>query len=180
LTLRFAIVGLILSAYLRLRTTSQLPPVITRQSAFLTARAVQSILLAAIAVCLLMAERATGHADQVRILYAWTLAAFALGTVFVGLLLRRRILSALNEVLLRDPNDPRALGRWQSFTIQNMVLAMSIGLYGFFLRTIGNPRIVAWPFFIVSLVLLFLWSPHLDGGINSPAHSFSNPEDVKS
>jgi len=30
LTLRFAIVGLILSAYLRLRTTSQLPPVITR------------------------------------------------------------------------------------------------------------------------------------------------------
>lgn len=43
LTLRFAIVGLILSAYLRLRTTSQLPPVVTRQSALLTTRAVQSI-----------------------------------------------------------------------------------------------------------------------------------------
>jgi hypothetical protein len=180
LTLRFAIVGLILSAYLRLRTTSQLPPVITRQSALLTTRAVQSILLANIALCLLMAERTTGHADQEQISYPWALSAFALGTVFVGLRLRRRVLSALNEMLLRDPNDARALGRWQRFTIQNMVLAMSIGLFGFLLRTIGNPRTVAWPFFIVSVALLFLWSPHLDDGISSPAHPFSNPKDVKS
>lgn len=180
LTLRFAIVGLILSAYLRLRTTSQLPPVITRQSALLTTRAVQSILLATIALCLLTAERTTGHAYQMQILNAWTLSAFALGTVFVGLLLRRRVLSALNEMLLREPNDASALSRWQRFTIQNMVLAMSIGLYGFILRTIGNPRTFAWPFFIASVALLFLWSPHLDDEISSPAHPFSNPRDVKS
>lgn len=128
-----------------------------------------------------MAERTTGHADQVQISYAWTLSAlFALGTVFVGLLLRRRVLSGLNKMLLRDPNDASALGRWQRLTIQNMVLAMSIGLYGYFLRTIGNPRTVAWPFFIVSVALLFLWSPHLDDGISSPLHPFSTPKDVKS
>jgi hypothetical protein len=43
LTLRFAIVGLILSAYLHLRNVSQLPLSITRQSALLTTRAAQSI-----------------------------------------------------------------------------------------------------------------------------------------
>jgi hypothetical protein len=180
LTLRFAIVVLILSAYLRLRTSSQLPPVITRQSALLTTRAVQSILLALIALCLLTAERTAGHADRVQISYALTLSAFALGTVFVGLLLRRKVLSALNEMLSRNPNDATTLGRWQRFTTQNMVLAMSIGLFGFMLRTIGNPRAVAWPFFIVSVAFLFLWSPHLNDEISSPAHPFSNPKDVKS
>lgn len=180
LALRFAIVGLILSAYLRLRKTSRLPPVITRQSALLTTRAVQSILLAFIALCLLTAERTTSHADHVQISYVLTLSVFALATVFVGLLLRGRVLSALNEMLLRNPNDTIALGRWQSFTMQNMVLAISMGLYGFFLRTIGNARSVAWPFFAVSVVFLFLWSPHLDDGNSSPAHPFSSPKDLNS
>jgi hypothetical protein len=180
LTLKFAIVGLILSAYLRLRTTSQLPPLITRQSALLTTRAVQSILLATVSLSLLMAERTTGHADQVQISGAWTVSAFALGTVFVGVVSRKRVLSALNEMLMRDPNDANALRRWQGFVIQNMFLAMCIGLYGFLLRTIGNPRTVAWPFFVVSVALLVLWSPHLDGGISSPAYPLSNPRDVKS
>lgn len=180
LTLRFAIVGLILSAYLRLRTTSQLPPVITRQSALLTTRAVQSILLALIALCLLTAEKTASHADHVQISYALTLSAFALATVFVGLLLRRRVLSTLNAMLLHNPNDATALGRWQRFTNQNMVLAMGIGLYGFMLRTIGSPRAVAWPFFIVSVAFLFLWSPRLGGEICSPAHLFSDRKDASS
>jgi hypothetical protein len=46
-----------------------------------------------------------------------------------------------------------------------MVLAMSIGLLGFFLRTIRNPRNVARPFLIVSVA--FLWNPHLDDGMSS-------------
>lgn len=46
--LRVAIVGLILFTYLLLRRLSQLPVTVTRQSALLSARAVQSSLLAAI------------------------------------------------------------------------------------------------------------------------------------
>jgi len=180
LTLRFTIVGLILSAYLRLRSISQFPLIITRQSALLTTRAVQSILLASIALCALVAERTTGHADQVQLLNAWSLSAFALGTVVVGLILRRRLLFAANEKLRRDRNDASALGRWRMVTIQNMVLAMSIGLYGFTLRMMGSARTVAWPFFVASVALLFLWRPHLDDGISPPTYPFSNQKDVKS
>lgn len=167
LPLRFAIVGLILSAYLRLRAASQLPRVITRQSALLTTRSVRSILFATIALCLLTAERTTGHAGQARLLPLWALVAVALATVCVGLLFRRRVLSGLNAALLRSPNDASVLGRWQQFTIQNMFFVMSIGLFGFILRTTGDPRAIAWPFFIFSAILLFLWSPHLEGEIGS-------------
>jgi hypothetical protein len=69
---------------------------------------------------MLMAERTTGHVDQEQISYAWTLSAFTVGTVFVGLLLRGRVLSGLNEMLLRDPNDASALGRWQRLTGQSL------------------------------------------------------------
>ena len=52
-------------------------------------------------------------------------------------------------------------------------------------NTIANPvptapAVPGSQFFIVSVALLFLWSPHLDDGISSPANPFSNPKDVKS
>jgi hypothetical protein len=180
LTLRFAIVGLLLSAYLRLRNVSQLPLTITRQSALLTTRAVQSILLATIALYALVAERKTGHADLVPFLSAWSLSALALGTVITSLILRRRLLFLANEKLRRDPQDANGLGQWRKVTILSMVLAMSIGMYGFMLRMMGNARTVAWPFFFASVALLFLWRPHLDDGSSSRANPFSNQEDVKS
>jgi hypothetical protein len=158
LTLRFAIVGSILSAYLRLREVSQLPLTITRQSALLTTRAIQSILLATIALYALVAEKISGLAQPAPLLSVWGLFALALGTVISGLILRRRFLFFANEKLRHDPHDVDGLGRWRMVTILSMFLAMSIGTYGFFLRMGGDPRTVA------SVALLFLWRPHLDGG----------------
>jgi hypothetical protein len=180
LTLRFAIVGLILFTYLRLRNLSQLPLIITRQSALLTTRAVQSVLLACIALYALTAERMAGNTAPAPLLSAWSLSALALGTVISSLILRRRLLFLANEKLRRDPQDANGLSQWQRATILSMVLAMSIGTYGLMLRMMGNARTVAWPFFFVSVALLFLWRPHLDDETSSRANPFSNQEDVKS
>ena len=179
-TLRFAIVGSILFAYLRLENLSQLPLTITRQSALATTRAVQSVLLVTIALYAFAAERITRHAVPVPLLSAWSLSALALGTVIASIFLRRRLFLFANEKLCRDPQDANGLGRWRWGTILSMLLAASIGIYGFLLRMMGNARTIAWPFFFASVALLFLWGPHLDDGTSSRANPFSNQKDVKS
>ena len=180
LTLRFAIVGLIVSAYLRLEALSKLPPTITRQSALLATRAVQSILLATIALCALVAERITGHAYPVPNISRWTILALTFGTVIPVLISRRKLLFLANEKLRRDPHDADALSQWRRITIFSMFIAVSIAAYGFILRMMGNGRILAWPFFFVAATLLFLWRPRMDDGSSSPANPFSDPNTVKS
>jgi hypothetical protein len=183
LTLRLAIVGLILSTYLQLIKIQHLPLIISRQSALLTTRAVQTALLAAIALYALTAERLTGNINREPFLFAWSVSAYALGTVITSLFLRRRFLFSANEELRRDPHNEKGLSRWRMATISSMVLAMSIGLYGFMLRVMGYARTVEWPFFFVSVALLLLWRPHLDDGTSSPPsppNPFSNPADAKS
>lgn len=164
LTLRLAIVGLILCTYLHLRNISKLPLAITRQSALLTTRAVQSALLACLALDGLVAERIIGHVDRVWLLSGLSLSALALGTVIAGLIFRSRLLLGANEELRRDPDSAKGLSRWRMVTTASMVLAMSIGLYGFFLRMMGNNRTVEWSFVFVSVALVILWGPHLGDG----------------
>jgi hypothetical protein len=113
------------------------------------------------------------------LLSAWSLSALALGTVVTSLILRGRLLFLANEKLRRDPQDANGLDQWRRVTILSMVLAMSIGIYGFMLRMSGTARTVAWPFFLASVALLLLWRPHLDVGTSSGANPFSNQEDVK-
>lgn len=180
LILRSVIVGFILSAYLHLKSVSQLPLTITRQSALLTARAVQSVLLAAIALYALAAERMTGNMGRDAFISAWNLAALAVGTVITTLIVRRRFLLLANEELRRDPHNEKGLNRWRMATIISLVLAMSIGSYGFLLRTMSYTQTVEWSFFFVSAALLLLWRPHLDDGTSSPPNPFADPADSKS
>jgi hypothetical protein len=138
------------------------------------------MLLVAIALSASTAERITGYGEPMPPLSPWSLAAMALGTVFGGLILRRRLLFLANRKLLRDPQDANGLIEWRRATIQSMVLAMSIGVYGLFVRMMGHARIIEWLFFFASVALVFLWGPHLDNGTSSPANTFSNQQDVKS
>ncbi|HEX2776559.1 MAG TPA: hypothetical protein VHN10_07975 [Candidatus Acidoferrales bacterium] len=179
LTLRFAIMGSILSAYLRLENLSQLPLAITRQSALLATGIAQSILLAIITLYALVAERITGRAALTPLLSAWSLSILALGTVIAGLILRKRLLYLANEELRRDPHDANGLSRWRRVTILSMILAASIGTYGFILRVRGDARSLAWPFFFASAALLFLWRSPLDDETSSGANRFSNENDIK-
>ncbi len=166
-TLRFAIVGLILSAYLRLRSASRLPAKPANESALLTARAAHSALLATIALLALADARMSAIAETMPPLSVWGLAALALGDVFVGLFLRKQFLSPANRELRRTPQDKNALRQWRKFTMASMILAMSIGMFGFSLRMMGDARTVEWSFFAVAVALLIIWRPRLDNGMRS-------------
>ena len=174
LVLRIAIVVFILSAYRCLKKVSRLPLILTRQSALLTSRAARSILVASIALYAVTAEKIVGSANTVVAFPAWSLGLVALGTVTTTVMMRRRFLRAADEELRSDPHNPSAVGQWRKITIMSMVLAMSIGLYGFMLRVRGDSQILEWLFLASSIGLLFLWSPRLDSAIVSPANQVSN------
>ena len=180
LALRIAVVVFILLAYLYLRKVSHLPLIITRQSALLTTRAVQSILIASIALYALEAERIAGLETGILPIRAWSLIIVALGTVISTVILRKRFLHLANEELRLDPHDVRALSQWRKITMMSMVLAMSIGLYGFILRMMGNSQFVEWLFFFSSVGLLFLWRPRLGDATSSSEGQLSLPNEAKS
>ncbi|MGA9885410.1 MAG: hypothetical protein WBQ34_16970 [Candidatus Acidiferrales bacterium] len=170
--LRIVIVVFILRAYLYLRRVSHLPLAITRQSALLTTRAAQSILIASVALYALVAEKLAGL-DYGKLPFpAWSLGIFALGTVISTVILRRRFLHLANRELLRNSHDARALSQWRKITIVSMVLAMSVGVYGFFLRIMYKTRLAEWLFLLASIGLLFLWRPHLDNATSSSEGQF--------
>jgi hypothetical protein len=180
LALRIAIVVFILLAYLYLRKVAHLPLIITRQSALLTTRSVQSVLIASIALYALVAEQIAGLGYGTMPFPAWSLGAIALGTVISTIVLRKRFLRLASEELRRNPDDARALSQWRKITIASMVLAMSIGLYGFFLRIIWKSPWFEWLFLFSSVGLLFLWRPHLDEVTSSSEGQFSLPKEAKS
>jgi len=44
------------------------------------------------------------------------------------------------------------------------LLAMSVSLIGMSLRALGCSRVVVWPFFIASVILMLAWKPKLEQG----------------
>jgi hypothetical protein len=168
LILRAAIVGLILSTYLCLRSAARLPRALTRESALLTARAVQRGSLATIGLCALVAETTKAFMEPTPLLSPWIISASAVGTISVGLMLRRKFLSPANGQLRRDPTDVGALRQWRKFTLVSIVLAMAIGMYGSSLRMSGYSRVIEWSFFAGAVLLLFLWRPRLEDATSPP------------
>jgi hypothetical protein len=171
LALRIAIVVFLLFAYVALRKVSLLPLTITQQSALLTTRAVQRILIAVIALYALEAEKLAALGNAMPPFPSWSLGIFALGTVASTVILRTRFLRSANEQLRRDPLDTTALTQWRKITTTSLVLAMSVGFYGFFWRFMGDSQFVEWLFLVSSLGLLLLWRPRLDNPTSSPARS---------
>jgi hypothetical protein len=167
--IHLVIVGSLLPAYLFLRKLSQLPLAVTRQSALLTARAAQSGLLAVIGLCALASESIPAIAERTLLFSAWAIAASAVGTLALTLFLRKKFLSETNDQLRSDPANVEAIGQWRKWTITSMVLAMSVGMYGFTLRMAGYGRAVEWSFFACAAVLLFFWGPRLSEATGAKA-----------
>jgi hypothetical protein len=180
LALRIVIVVFILLGYLCLRKVSHLPLIITRQSALLTTRAAQSILIASIALYAIAAEKIGTLGNGGWPFPAWSLGIIAMGTVIAAVSHRKRFLRSANEELRRNPRDTRALGQWRSVTITSEVLAMGIGLYGFILRMMGTAPLFEWLFLFSSVGLLYLWRPHLDEVTSSSEGQSSLPNEAKS
>ena len=75
---------------------------------------------------------------------------------------RRTKLEAALDKLRRNRNDQDALKQWRFATLLSLVLALSVGLYGFALRFLGASRRVSWSFSLAALILMLLWRPKIE------------------
>lgn len=102
----------------------------------------------------------TRNAASATLLVGMALAAGLDG--LVAYYFRRSKLEPALDKLRRNQNDQDALKQWRFATILSLVLALSIGLYGFALRFLGASRRVSWSFFLVALILMLLWRPKIE------------------
>ena len=136
-------------------------------------RLIHSIFVVALFLYALTAEQIIGKANVAarNVPSATLLAGMAFLAGLDGLVayyFRRSKLEPALDKLRLDQNDSGALRQWRLATIVSMVLALSIGLYGFALRFLGADRRVAWAFFAAALVLMLLWRPKLELGAHTP------------
>jgi hypothetical protein len=167
LTIRFAIMGFILFLYLRLKKVSQEPPAVTRPMKDASVRSMRIIhifLLAAIVMYALVAERLFQPASRVStqfVEFLWFLAGLI---VVIAFGLRWKLLPSATKELQGNSSDTSALGRWRIVNLLSMILAMTVSLFGIVLRIMGGSRLVVWPLFIASVLLMLLWRPRLYEG----------------
>jgi hypothetical protein len=162
---RFAFMGFFLFLYVRLKKAPKEPAPVTRamkNASVRSMRVLHLVFLAAIVGYLYVAERFLQSTKDVPISLVESLAIVAVIMVVIAFIFRRTLLASAIKGLQRNASDATALGRWRTANILSMVLAVSVSMYGFALRVTGSSRRVSWPFFIVSIVLMLLWTPRLN------------------
>jgi len=167
LTIRFAVMGFTLFLYLRLKKVYQKPPVVTKlmkNASVRSMRIIHIFLLAAIVMYALVAERLLQPASQVPTQFVEILWFMAALMVVIAFGFRRKLLPSATKTLQGDSSDITALGRWRIANLLSMILAVTVSLFGIVLRVMGGSRLVVWPLFIVSVLLMLLWRPRLDDG----------------
>ena len=123
-----------------------------------------AVFLLAVLLFVLQAELLAGNGKINSPAFSTAIAVVAILDTFFGYAFRRlRLNPALGKLRL-DPNDSDALKQWRSSTMVILVLALTVGLYGFVLRFLGADRLVSWPFYLAALILMLLWRPQLDLG----------------
>jgi uncharacterized membrane protein len=124
----------------------------------------------------LVAERLLQPASQVTTQFVEILWFMAALMVVIAFGFRRKLLPSATKALQGDSSDITALGRWRMANLLSMIFAVTISLFGIVLRVMGGSRLVVWPLFVVSVLLMLLWRPRLEEGTSgaSPVPSTSN------
>src|SRR5690242_14324966 len=134
-------------------------------------RLIHVIMLAAVVGYIYTAEVLSKPATDLPAIFVLAFSILAAVEVAIAFYLRRKMLPSAFETMRSNPEDAPALGRWRAANVLSMVFALSVALYGFTLRFLGGSRLIAWPFFLASLVLMWLWRPHLEEGTSSAGSS---------
>jgi hypothetical protein len=132
-------------------------------------RILHSVFLAAIVGYIYVAERFFGHTKEVPARVVGSFLIAAVTAIVVALFYRRRFLRSAIDALRRDGSDATALVQWRAANTLSLVLAMSVSLDGVALRAMGSGREIAWLTFLVSIILMLLWTPRLDRVIGTNA-----------
>jgi hypothetical protein len=127
-------------------------------------RIIHGVLLVMVAIYFVLAELLNRPPANLPIELARSLTIFSALLVLIAFGIRRRLLPSAVYKLRQGEANATELRRWRVAEMLSMILAMSVALIAFALRFMGGTRTVVWPLFIVSLVLMLLWRPHLDQG----------------
>jgi hypothetical protein len=141
----------------------------TADSSLKQMRTVHFAFMVALALYAYTAELVAGKTNSgvsAAVFYGITVAASF--DVLIAYYLRRTKFAPAFEKLRLDPDDSSALKQWRSSTLVSVVVTLSVGLYGYVLRFLGAPRSVSWSFYLVALILLLIWKPNLELGIEAP------------
>jgi hypothetical protein len=125
-------------------------------------RIVHAVLLLSVLLSAYTSEQLAGNGSGFSTQFLEAIGVVCIFDVLIAYYFRRsRVFSAL-ERLRRDPNDASALKQWRGMTIIVLVLIESVALYGLVLRVLGASRRIAWPFFLLAVILMLMWRPQLD------------------
>jgi hypothetical protein len=127
-------------------------------------RIVDAIFVVAVLEYARVGEQLAAHPkpDELPTIIIAATAFLAAFDVLLTFYFKRKRLQPAVEKLRLDPLDPSALKQWRGATVLILALSMSVGLYGLALRSLGAGRLISWPFYVMSLILMFIWWPQLD------------------
>lgn len=125
-------------------------------------RIVHAIFLVAVLLYVGISEQLAGNGEGYSTTLLEGIGAVSCFDVLLAYYFRRKQVFSALEKLRREPNDVSALKQWRAGTTICLVMAMSVALYGFVLRVMGASRRIAWPFFVLAVVLMLMWRPQLE------------------
>jgi len=107
----------------------------------------------------LLAEKLTSPNGTLSAAIPLSLGILAFIDVMIAYRFRRKPLASAIKDLQRNSGNAQAVVRWRQAQMVIMVLLLSLALEGLTLRVMGASLLVAFPFYLTSIVLLLIWRP---------------------
>lgn len=125
-------------------------------------RLIQFALIAVIPIFGLLAEIVSYPGSNNWTLGHWLVTCFALCVAWAGFRLRHMLLHRVEQKLVMDASNPKALKQWAAVHVCVLAMAENVALCGLVVRLVLNGALwQASLFYAGSLILLMLWTPRL-------------------
>jgi len=134
----------------------------TTNEAIRSVRILHVAFLAAIVGYACLAEIVFAHTRDVPPVFVEVFSFCAIASVIIAFGFRKKRLTPAIDALKLNAYDSTDIAQWRAITTLSMLLAMSVSLIGMSLRALGCSRVVVWPFFIASVILMLAWKPKLE------------------
>jgi len=121
------------------------------------------VLLAIVVLMVVAAEmiRNISPIEGVSDLVLISVAAIAILDIAVCIFLRNKQLSEATEILRRARDDSRGWIKWRAAIFHGLISAATLSVFGFFVRVAAGNMPLSVAFYVVSILLLLVWTPRL-------------------
>jgi hypothetical protein len=130
------------------------------EGAFRTLRTIHFALMASLFLYIWAGEKVLPHNQQTPDRLFATLTGLVAATMFVAaIVVRAKMVQPALELLQTEPDNKQSIGRWRSGSIISYVLAETVALFGFSLRSLGGTLAMSAPFYIAAILLMLFLRP---------------------